>query len=78
MITSGTMQPLPVRPHDGFAKPAALAQMPQYRSATTMHPLPLPVHDVDRMVDAIRTAAFQRMLDHVAVNKPLPVVDPTI
>jgi hypothetical protein len=76
MITAGTMQPLPVRPHDGFAKPAPLAPMPQLRSVTTMHPLPMPTHDVVELADAIRATAFRRMQDH-NVNHPLPVVRPT-
>lgn len=61
------MQPLPVRPVEPIARIAA----PQYtRAAGTMHPLPVPTPEPLEMIDAIRTAAFQRMLDRHDVRQP--------
>lgn len=81
MITAaGTMKPLPVRPIDGIAKPGTPAPLPQPRTASghVMRPLPMPHVHVERdMVDAIRSGAYQRMLDRLGVQQPLPVVDPT-
>jgi hypothetical protein len=77
MITAaGTMKPLPVRPVDGIANSATQAPLPRPVTGRMMHPLPMPTPDAHDLVDAIRNAAFERMLDRLGVQ-PLPVVDPT-
>ena len=82
MITAaGNMKPLPVRPIDGIAKPGTPAPLPQPRAASgrVMRPRPMPHPHAEPadMVDAIRNGAYQRMLDRLGVQQPLPVVDPT-
>lgn len=79
MITAaGIKQPLPVRPIDGIAKPGTPAPLPRPATGRVMRPLPMPTPDAaPDMVGAIRDAAFQRMLDRLGVQHPLPVVDPT-
>ncbi|MCW2928758.1 MAG: hypothetical protein JWM86_2726 [Thermoleophilia bacterium] len=80
MITAaGMMKPLPVRPVDGTRAIGNTAPLP-YPTTTgrTMRPLPMPrPADAPDFVDAIRDAAFQRMLVRLGVQQPLPVVDPT-
>jgi hypothetical protein len=71
------MKPLPVRPVDGIANSATQAPLPRPAHGRVMRPLPMPTPDAHDFVDAIRTAAFQRMLDRLGVQNPLPVVDPT-
>jgi len=71
------MKPLPVRPVDGIANTGTQAPLPRPVAGRVMHPLPLPTPDAHDLVDAIRNAAFQRMLDRLDVQQPLPVVDPT-
>jgi hypothetical protein len=73
---AGTMQPLPVRPVDGVAKPGAPTPRPRH-ATSVMRPLPMPMPEADRLTSAIRDTAFQRMLDRLGVQQPLPVVDPT-
>ena len=78
MITAaGTMKPLPVRPVDGIANTGVQAPLPRPATGRVMRPLPMPTPDAHDFVDAIRNAAFQRMLDRLGVQNPLPVVDPT-
>ncbi|MCB0877621.1 MAG: hypothetical protein KDC46_01385 [Thermoleophilia bacterium] len=68
MITAaGTMKPLPVRPTEPVGA-RMLAPLPQLRAAQTMHPLPVPTPEPVDMVDAIRTAAYQRMLERHGVQ----------
>jgi hypothetical protein len=74
---AGTMKPLPVRPVEGIANPDTLAPLPRPAHGRVMRPLPMPTPDAHDLADAIRTAAFQRMLDRLGVQQPLPVVDPT-
>ena len=64
MITAaGTMKPLPVRPVEPVvARMQAPLLQPLPQAAGTMHPLPVPTPEPVELVDAIRTAAFQRML----------------
>ena len=63
MITAaGNMQPLPVRP-DPTLVAREQAPLPRPRAAFNMHPLPVPTPEPVELVDAIRTAAFQRMLE---------------
>lgn len=78
MITAArTMQPLPVRPVDPRPANVELAPQPRHRPGRTMYPLPVPNPEHLDLVDAIRTAALQRMLDRHGVRQPLPVVDPS-
>jgi hypothetical protein len=77
MITAaGTMKPLPVRPVDGIAN-QSLAPLPRPIAGRGMRPLPMPTTDAHDLIDAIRNGAYQRMLDRLGVQQPLPVVDPT-
>ena len=70
MITAaGTMKPLPVRP----VEPVARLQAPLHaaRVTRTMHPLPVPNPEPVELVDAIRIAAYQRMLERLeGVQQP--------
>jgi hypothetical protein len=67
MITAaGTYKPLPVRPTEPVV--ARIAAPRQPRAAATMHPLPVPTPDPVELVDAIRHAAFQRMLERHGVR----------
>lgn len=72
-----TMQPLPVRPVDPRPANELLAAQPLHRTGRVMHPLPVPNPEPVELVDAIRDAAFRRMLDRMGVKQPLPVVDPS-
>lgn len=79
---AGIMKPQPVRPVDGIANTGAPAPLPRPATGRVMRPLPFPTPDAHDLVDAIRTAAFQRMLDRLGhplagTRQPLPVVDPT-
>jgi hypothetical protein len=74
---TATMMPLPVRP----VEPVSIAAHASQSSRTlggTMKPLPVPMPDSYDLVDAVRDAAFERMLDRIGVALPLPVVDPSI
>lgn len=71
-----TMQPLPVRPVDPRPTYEVMAQQPRH-PGRTMRPLPVPTPEPVVLVDAIRDAAFQRMLERLGVQHPLPVVDPS-
>lgn len=78
MITAaGIMKPLPVRPVDGITNPGTQAPLPRPVTGRVMRPLPVPNPDRPDMVQAIRTAAFERMLERLGVNEPLPLIDPT-
>jgi hypothetical protein len=79
IAATATMKPLPVRPVEPVSI-AAHATSPSTRRSLggTMQPLPVPMPDSYDLVDAIRDAAFERMLDRIGVELPLPVVDPSI
>lgn len=78
MITAaGTMKPLPIRPIDGIVATAPPLPLPRPASGRWMQPLPATSPEAPDMADAIRAAAFQRMLERLGVKQPLPVTDPT-
>lgn len=81
MITAArNMQPLPIRPLDEVSGTGTLAPLqPQAGARTSMQPLPYPdrLSGQDTMVNALRDAAFERMLARIGVQHPLPVVDQT-
>lgn len=77
IAAAGIYRPLPVRPIDG-TRTQEHAPLRPARTPRTMHPLP--VHPHPEPVDlgaALRTAAYERMLDRLGVKDPLPVIDPT-
>lgn len=77
MITAaGTMKPLPVRPVDGIADYGSQPVV-QRPVQGVVRPLPVPTPEPIDLVDALRTTAFERMLDRLGVQQPLPVHDPT-
>lgn len=78
MITAaGTMKPLPIRPIDGIVTRAPQLSIPRPESERMMQPLPATSPEAPDMVDAIRAAAFQRMLERLGIEHPLPITDPT-
>lgn len=80
MISAASiMKPLPVRPIDGIRGTGELAPLPRIRQGHAMQPfnLPFPKPDAPDLADAVRAAAFDRLVNR-SVMRPLPVVHPSL
>lgn len=78
MITAAVKHPLPVLPIDGIP-PVAID--PSRRAPGTprlMHPLPVaPQPDTADLMDAIRSAAYDRMMERLGIDTSSALSDPT-
>ena len=79
MISTSPMRPLPVRPIDGLPNGAAMAPARSGGTHFVKHPTDMtsPGGPATELVDSIRTAAYERMLDRLGIKDTMPLADPT-